>query len=132
LRTGPDGGHGKLIRIGAGGRPLDRGLHHDRRSSILATGTRLLVEDTKDCVLLRAAPIFPPPLPEDVFGSLLYTGEPKSLEQMDAGIAAEARRRHDRDPVLIGVPHPPGLTPRTGRSIIAPRIRERLGGSAST
>jgi AbrB family looped-hinge helix DNA binding protein len=62
-----------------------------------SAGTRLLVEDTKDGVLLRAAPIFPPTLPEDVFGSLHYTGEPKSLEQMDAGIAAEARRRHDRD-----------------------------------
>jgi len=62
-----------------------------------SAGTRLLVEDTKDGVLLRAAPIFPPTLPEDVFGSLRYTGEPKSLEQMDAGIAAEARRRHDRD-----------------------------------
>jgi AbrB family looped-hinge helix DNA binding protein len=60
-------------------------------------GTRLLVEDTKDGVLLRAAPIFAPTVPEDVFGSLHYAGEPKSLEQMEAGIAAEARRRHDRD-----------------------------------
>jgi AbrB family looped-hinge helix DNA binding protein len=62
-----------------------------------SAGTRLLVEDTQDGVLLKAAPIFPPTLPEDVFGSLGYAGEPKSLEEMDAGITAEAKRRHDRD-----------------------------------
>jgi AbrB family looped-hinge helix DNA binding protein len=59
-------------------------------------GTRLEVEDTPDGVLLRAAPVFAPTRPEDVFALLAYDGEPKTLEEMDAGIAAEARRRHDR------------------------------------
>jgi AbrB family looped-hinge helix DNA binding protein len=59
-------------------------------------GTRLVVEDTPEGVLLRAAPIFPPTRPEDVFGSVGYTGEPKTLEEMDEGIAEEARRRHAR------------------------------------
>jgi AbrB family looped-hinge helix DNA binding protein len=60
-------------------------------------GTRLVVEDTADGVLLRAAPIFAPTRPGDVFASLPSTGAPKSLEEMDAGIAAEARRRHARN-----------------------------------
>jgi hypothetical protein len=59
-------------------------------------GTRLEVENTPDAVLLRAAPVFEPPRPKDVFGSLAYHGEPKTLAEMAAGIAAEARRRHDR------------------------------------
>jgi hypothetical protein len=32
-----------------------------------------------------------------VFGLLPSSGEPKSLEDMEAGVLAEARRRHDRD-----------------------------------
>lgn len=61
-------------------------------------GTRLAVEHTADGVLLKPLTnVFAPTRPEDVFGCLSYTGEPKSLEQMDAGIAAEARRRHARD-----------------------------------
>lgn len=59
-------------------------------------GTRLVVEDTPEGVLLKAAPIFPPTRPEDVFGSLGYIGEPKTLEEMDEGIAEEIRRRHAR------------------------------------
>ena len=59
-------------------------------------GTRLIVEDTPDGVLLKAAPLFKPTRPEDVFGMLGYTGKPKSLEQMDAGIVAEVKRRHAR------------------------------------
>jgi AbrB family looped-hinge helix DNA binding protein len=60
-------------------------------------GTRLVVVETKDGVLLKAAPIFPPTRHEDVAGCLQYDGPPKTLEDMEAGIAAEARRRHARD-----------------------------------
>jgi AbrB family looped-hinge helix DNA binding protein len=60
-------------------------------------GTRLIVENTQDGVLLRAASVFAPTRSEDVFGSLRYQGTPKSLEEMDAGIAAEAKRRHARN-----------------------------------
>ena len=60
-------------------------------------GTRLVVEDTPDGVLLKAAPLFPPTRPEDVFGSLAYSDRPKTLKEMEAGIAAEARRRHARN-----------------------------------
>ncbi len=58
-------------------------------------GTRLVVENTVDGVLLRAAaPVFAPTRGEDVFASLRYAGPPKTLGEMDAGIAAEAKRRH--------------------------------------
>ncbi|MBW8728684.1 MAG: AbrB/MazE/SpoVT family DNA-binding domain-containing protein [Inquilinus limosus] len=60
-------------------------------------GTRLLVEETAEGVLLRPLPAFPETRPEDVFGSLPHRGKPKSLEEMDAGVLAEARRRHARD-----------------------------------
>lgn len=59
-------------------------------------GTRLSVEETPDGILLRPAPLFPPTTPEQVFGCLRYRGAPKTLEDMQAGVAAEAQRRHAR------------------------------------
>jgi len=61
-----------------------------------AAGTRLVVEDTPDGVLLKAAPVFAPTRSEDVAGMLAYRGRPKSLEEMDAAITAEVKRRHAR------------------------------------
>lgn len=60
-------------------------------------GTRLVVEDTPEGVLLKPAPLFAATQPADVFDSLPHRGPPKSLRQMEAGIVAEARRRHARD-----------------------------------
>lgn len=60
-------------------------------------GTRLTVEETPDGVLLKQAPAFSSTQPNAVFGMLAFAGEPKTLEEMEAGILAEARRRHDRD-----------------------------------
>lgn len=59
-------------------------------------GTRLVVEDTAAGVLLKPAPVFAPTRPHEVFGSLKWKGPPKSLEDMEKGIAAEARRRYAR------------------------------------
>ena len=59
-------------------------------------GTRLLVEETPDGVLLKAAPIFAATRPENVAGMLAYRGRPKKLEEMDAAITAEIRRRRAR------------------------------------
>ena len=56
-------------------------------------GTRLTVESTSDGVLLRPAASFPPTSIEEVFGSLAYAGKAKSIEEMDAAVAAEAKRR---------------------------------------
>ena len=56
-----------------------------------------MVEDTAKGVLLKAAPIFEPTRPDEVYGSLKVSGPPKTLEEMDAGVVAEAKRRHARD-----------------------------------
>jgi len=61
-----------------------------------AAGTRLVVEDTPDGVVLKAAPVFAPTRPGDVAGMLAYRGRPKTLEEMDAAITAEVKRRHAR------------------------------------
>jgi AbrB family looped-hinge helix DNA binding protein len=61
-----------------------------------AAGTRLVVEETPDGVLLKPAPLFKPTRPEDVFGMLHYSGPPKTIEEMDAAIEAEVKRRHAR------------------------------------
>jgi AbrB family looped-hinge helix DNA binding protein len=60
-------------------------------------GTELVVEDTPEGVLLKAKPAFTPTRPKDVFGSLSYKGPAKSIADMEAGIAAEAKRRHARN-----------------------------------
>jgi AbrB family looped-hinge helix DNA binding protein len=72
---------------------LPKAIRQQRRWE---AGTRLVVEDTPDGVLLRPAPLFPVTKPKDVFGSLLHSGAPKSLEEMEAGIINEARSRHAR------------------------------------
>jgi AbrB family looped-hinge helix DNA binding protein len=56
-------------------------------------GTTLIVEETSQGVLLRPQKPFPPTRFEDVFGCLQYTGKPKTLEEMDAAIPNEVRRR---------------------------------------
>jgi len=67
-----------------------------RRQRGWQAGTRLIVENTPDGVLLKPAPAFPETKPADVFASLRCRGRPKSVRNMQAGIAAEARRRHSR------------------------------------
>lgn len=63
----------------------------DRRD--WTAGTRLLVEDTADGVLLRKAPAFAPTRSEDVFGALARRAAPRSVEEMDLAVLEEARRR---------------------------------------
>jgi AbrB family looped-hinge helix DNA binding protein len=59
-------------------------------------GTRLVVEDTPDGVLLKAAPMFAPTRPEDIAGMLAYRGRPKTFAEMDAAITTEVKRRRAR------------------------------------
>jgi AbrB family looped-hinge helix DNA binding protein len=67
-----------------------------RRHRQWEAGTRLVVEETEDGVLLKAAPLFAATGIDAVFGLLGPVGKAKSIEEMDAAIAAEARR-HARD-----------------------------------
>jgi len=57
-------------------------------------GTELVVEETKDGILLRKATLFPPTTLDDLVGCLKYKGKPKSLKQMDQAIAEMVKRRH--------------------------------------
>lgn len=61
------------------------------------TGARLLVEETEDGVILRRAPLFAETVLAEVFGLLKTPGSARTLDEMDAAVAAEARRRHARD-----------------------------------
>lgn len=60
-------------------------------------GTRLVVEETPDGILLRQVPAFAPTTPDQVFGLLAIEHPPISIEDMDAAVLAEARKRHDRN-----------------------------------
>lgn len=59
-------------------------------------GTELEVTATKEGVLLRPKQLFPPTKIDDVFGCLKYTGNPKTIAEMDQAIADEVKRRHAR------------------------------------
>jgi len=59
-------------------------------------GTRLVVEETPEGVLLKPALLFLPKRHEEVAGMLAYKGPPKTIEEMDAAIGAEVMRRHAR------------------------------------
>jgi AbrB family looped-hinge helix DNA binding protein len=56
-------------------------------------GTKLVVEDTGEGVVLRKAPLFAATTVDQVFGALAWKGKPKSIEEMDAAVSAQARRR---------------------------------------
>ena len=59
-------------------------------------GTRLVVEDTPQGVLLKAVPLFPETSLDDVVGSLKYEGPALTIEDMDAAVTREAKRRARR------------------------------------
>lgn len=56
-------------------------------------GTKLTVENTAHGVLLKESPILTPSTIEEGYGFLRYDGPAISLEEMDAAIVREARRR---------------------------------------
>ncbi len=60
-------------------------------------GMTLTVGETADDAVPKSTPTFAATRPEDVFGALRYKGKPKSIARMDAGVLAEAKRRHVRD-----------------------------------
>jgi AbrB family looped-hinge helix DNA binding protein len=60
------------------------------------TGTRLVVEETPEGVLLKPAPLFERTSVDEVYGILKYDGPPKTIEEMNEAVLAEAKRRHAR------------------------------------
>jgi AbrB family looped-hinge helix DNA binding protein len=71
--------------------PLPKTIRDQRR---WRPGTQLIVENTEDGVVLKTAPVFAPTRPQDVFGSLGHVGRAKTLNELQAAIGKEARRRH--------------------------------------
>ncbi|HEY6447178.1 MAG TPA: AbrB/MazE/SpoVT family DNA-binding domain-containing protein [Acidobacteriaceae bacterium] len=67
-----------------------------RESRKWPAGTELIVEETRDGVLLRPAKPFPPTTFEQVAGILQYKGKPKTVEEMHEAIAKGVRERHAR------------------------------------
>ena len=57
-------------------------------------GTRLVVENMPEGVLLKPARVFAETRPEDVFGRLACDDGPRSVAETETGILAEAKRRH--------------------------------------
>ncbi|MCW2274314.1 AbrB family transcriptional regulator [Rhodoblastus acidophilus] len=55
-------------------------------------GTRLVVEEVGDGVLLKRAPLFETTQMSDVFACLKTDGRARAVEEMDAAILAEARK----------------------------------------
>jgi AbrB family looped-hinge helix DNA binding protein len=56
-------------------------------------GTKLTVEDTPDGVLLKAGPIFTESSIDAVFGSMRREGKALSVDEMNAAVAREGKRR---------------------------------------
>jgi AbrB family looped-hinge helix DNA binding protein len=59
-------------------------------------GMKFMVENTSDGVLLKPAPLFAPTRIEEVFGALRYRGKAKTLDEMNAAVTVEVKRRHAR------------------------------------
>jgi bifunctional DNA-binding transcriptional regulator/antitoxin component of YhaV-PrlF toxin-antitoxin module len=94
---------------------LPKAIRQQRRCD---AGTRLVVEDTPEGVLLRPVGLFPAMKPKDVFASLPYAGKPKSLDDMEAGIAI-AKRSAARPPYLFGA--------QVHLVVMVGKAQERLG-----
>ncbi|MCI0465703.1 MAG: AbrB/MazE/SpoVT family DNA-binding domain-containing protein [Beijerinckiaceae bacterium] len=87
-----DSAHKRVIRLSTQGQViLPKSIRQRRHWD---AGTRLIVEDTAEGVLLKAAPSFDRTRPGEVFGSLKASGPPKTLEEMEAGLLDEARRHY--------------------------------------
>lgn len=62
------------------------------------SGMRLIVEDTPEGVLLKPERSFPPTTLDEVAGSLRHlVKRPVTIQEMDAAVLGEARRRYESD-----------------------------------
>jgi AbrB family looped-hinge helix DNA binding protein len=68
-----------------------------RDSKGWGAGKELIIEETQDAVILRAARPFAPTKPEDVFGSLSHHGKRLSDRDIEKALRAAAKRRYARD-----------------------------------
>jgi AbrB family looped-hinge helix DNA binding protein len=59
-------------------------------------GTRFVIEEGSDGLLLRPLRSFPPTRLEDVVGCLPYRGKPKTVQQMQDAVKAQVKERRGR------------------------------------
>ncbi|MHB8870257.1 MAG: AbrB/MazE/SpoVT family DNA-binding domain-containing protein [Thermoleophilia bacterium] len=69
---------------------------HIRSAHKWEAGVEFSVEETPDGVLLRPLKPFKPTRLEEVLGCAGYTGPTKTIEEMDAAIAAGTKAHDDR------------------------------------
>lgn len=67
-------------------------------------GTRLVVQESDEGVLLKPAPLFEPADVEAAFACVRFAGEAKTLAGMDAAVTAEAGRRAPEADVEVTAP----------------------------
>jgi AbrB family looped-hinge helix DNA binding protein len=83
-----------MVKISSNGRiTLPKAI---RQKHDWHAGTRLIVQETTTGVFLKTEPGFAETKPDHVFGSLPYHGPTKSVDEMNAAIAAGAVRRFRR------------------------------------
>ena len=70
---------------------------HIRTAHKWEPGVEFSVEDTPEGLLLRPLKPFKPTRLEDVIGCAGYTGQAKTIAEMDAAIAAGIKATYDRD-----------------------------------
>ena len=70
---------------------------HIRTAHKWSPGVEFLVEDTSEGILLRPLKPFKPTRLKDVIGCAGYTGPAKTIEEMNAAIAAGIKAAYDRD-----------------------------------
>ena len=70
---------------------------HIRTAHKWRPGVQFVVEDTPEGILLRPLKPFKPTRLKDVIGCAGYTGPAKTIEEMEAAIAARIKATYDRD-----------------------------------
>ncbi len=85
----------RMVRLSTKGQVVLTKSIRQRRN--WESGASLTIEETAEGVLLKEASLFAPTTLEEVFGMLNYAGPPKSIEDMDASVLAEAKRRNASD-----------------------------------
>jgi len=68
-----------------------------RESKGWVAGKALVVEETREGVLLKAASPFAPTKPDEVFGALSHHGKRLSDEDIEKALRAAVKRRYARD-----------------------------------
>lgn len=61
-----------------------------------APGTRVMLEESGNGVMMRLEPQYSRTTMAEVYGILKYDGPPRTIEDMDAGVLEEAAESHRR------------------------------------